>query len=203
MPKKNNVYDKHNRPDSSHSSTNRSTIKLWRPVSRNGTKDLILVENGAREFQVDGIADKGDDHTPAEGNCLSSCSVDDNNGITGNSFPLLLEILHPGSLQFSCQAAKAFLAERWKEAIAAEHVKLVLCPDLESSECMEIKNDCLIGVAGSSDIKKCGLLGNVENQLVDVGVHESSITGASKAKIRTKSEKGVKLKYIPKQKTIS
>ncbi|KAF2320437.1 hypothetical protein GH714_027511 [Hevea brasiliensis] len=95
-------------------------------------------------------------------------------------------------------SSKAFLAERWKEAIAAEHVKLVLCPDLESSECMEIKNDCLIGVAGSSDIKKCSLLGNVENQLVDVGVHESSITGASKAKIRTKSEKGSsKFKFIP------
>ncbi|KAF2315600.1 hypothetical protein GH714_040114 [Hevea brasiliensis] len=201
MPKKNNVQDKHNRPDSAHCSTNRSTIKLWRPVSRNGIKGPILVENGDRESQVDGITGKGDDYIPPNGNCLSLCSVDDDHGGMGNSFPLLQGTPHPGSLHFSCQA-KAFLAERWKEAIAAEHVKLALSPDLKSSECMEIQNECLVDVARSSDTKKC-ILGNVENQLVGVGVHESSTTGASKAKLRTKPDKGVKLKYIPKQRTIS
>lgn len=68
---------------------------------------------------------------------------------------------------------------------------------------MEILNDCLVDVAESSDIKKCSLLGNMENQLVDAGAHESSTTGASKAKFRTKPEKGAKLKYIPKQKAVS
>lgn len=80
-------------------------------------------------------------------------------------------------------------------------MKLVLSPELKSSA--DIQNGCLVDVAQSSDMKKCSLHGNVENQLVDVGSHESSTTGASKAKFRIKPEKGVKLKYIPKQRTIS
>ncbi|XP_020540645.1 uncharacterized protein LOC105648450 isoform X2 [Jatropha curcas] len=203
MPKKNNVQDKQNRLDSAQCSTNRSTIKLWRPVSRNGMKGPVVVENDIRESQVDELAEKVDDHTESSVNYLSSSSVDDNYGGTENGFPLPHGNVHAVGWQFSCDAAKAFLAERWKEAIAAEHVKLVLSSDLKSSEGIEIQNDCLVSVAQSSDTKKSGFLGNPENQLVDVVVHESSTAGAGKAKFRTKPEKGVKLKYMPKQKTIT
>lgn len=113
IPKENSVQDKHNRPDSAHCNTNRSTIKLWRPVSRNGMQGPISVDNGARESHVDGVAGKIDDYTPSNGNCLTSLSVGDNKCGTG-SFPLLPESLHPGTVHFSCQAAKAFLAEsKW------------------------------------------------------------------------------------------
>ncbi|XP_015571328.1 uncharacterized protein LOC8280997 isoform X2 [Ricinus communis] len=194
IPKKNIVQEKYNRPDSSHCSTSRSTIKLWRPVSRNGIRSPMLVENGDREFQVD-----GNDHNGSSENCPSVYSVDDNYGGTGNSSPLLQERPYPKSLWFSCQAATAFLMERWKEAIAAAHVKLVLSPELE---CMEIENNYLVDIGESSEIKKCNLIGNAENQFIEVGMHESSTSGAAKGRFKTRLEKSVKLKYIPKQKTV-
>ena len=58
MPK-NNFQDKTNKPDSVQSSTNRSTVKLWRPVSWNGTKGPPMpVQNGCRESETDVAAEK-------------------------------------------------------------------------------------------------------------------------------------------------
>ncbi|XP_050224225.1 uncharacterized protein LOC126673938 isoform X2 [Mercurialis annua] len=196
MPKKSNVQDKHNRPDSSHSNTNRSTVKLWRPVSRNGSKGLTQVENIDRESRSDRPV--VNDGNQSSENCQSLFSVDDNyDRAENNSSSLPQESPHPGGLLFSCQAAKAFLMERWKEAIADKHVTLVLSPD---SEYVEIQSDCLVDIDQSSDIKNRSLLGNnTENQSVDAGTLESSASNGGKGKFRTKPEKGVKLKYIPKQ----
>ncbi|XP_065869489.1 uncharacterized protein [Euphorbia lathyris] len=203
VPKKNNLQDKHSRPDSAHYVSNRSTIKLWRPVSRNGIKETVAVEHSARESQVNGDTCKGDDHTPFSENCLSLSSGNVSYCGTENCFPGLQDCLPAGGMQFSCQAAKAFLAERWKEAIATEHVRLVLSPDVKTSECDGIQNDNTVVLSHSSDIRKGVLIGNAENQLVDAVVLESSTVGAGKTKFRTKPEKGVKLKYIPKQRTIT
>ncbi|KAG2709861.1 hypothetical protein I3843_05G236000 [Carya illinoinensis] len=81
IPKKADIQEKSAKPDSLLSGTNRSTVKLWRPVNGNG---------GGR-----------------------------------NSDKFLEEIVCPGS---AVRAAKVFLAQKWKEAIAADHVKLVLSP---------------------------------------------------------------------------
>ena len=54
----------------------------------------------------------------------------------------------------------------------------------------------------SLDIRKQDVNGSAENHLVDVEAQESSTAGAGKAKCKTKPDKGVKLKYIPKQRTI-
>ncbi|CAN0891735.1 hypothetical protein LINGRAHAP2_LOCUS17141 [Linum grandiflorum] len=70
------------------------------------------------------------------------------------------ENLRPSMFQFSHQAAKAFLAERWKEAVAAEHVTLILTP-------------------------ASGTYRNKERRA------------------NNETEKGLKLKYIPKQRTSS
>ncbi|CAN1267462.1 hypothetical protein LINPERPRIM_LOCUS12832 [Linum perenne] len=142
-PRKDGVLlqDKHARGDSS-STHGRSTVKQWRPVSRNGTK----CETASRESQ------------------------------------------------FSSQAIKAFLAERWKEAMATEHVNLVLTPSTtEPSK------------ATGTYVHRNGNVVTPESS--ETRVEDSSSTiiggGGGKGKLRAKPEKGVKLKYIPKQRTLS
>uniref|UniRef100_A0A6M2ELG5 C2H2-type domain-containing protein n=1 Tax=Populus davidiana TaxID=266767 RepID=A0A6M2ELG5_9ROSI len=189
ISKKKNVQEKHNRPDSVQCGMNRPTVKLWRPVSRNGTKGLILVENGNRKCQPDGIDGKVEDQILFNNSSLRSCAMDDSFGGMENGSPL--GDLHRGGLQFSSHEAKAFLAERWKRAIAAEHVKLALSPDYR------------VAANHSLDIRKQDVNGSAENQLVDVEAQESSTAGAGKAKCKTKPDKGVKLKYIPKQRSIT
>jgi hypothetical protein len=230
--KKKNVQEKHNRPDSVQCGTNRSTVKLWRPVSRNGSKDLMLVENGSRECQHDNIDGKGEDQNFNDSS-PRSCAMDNTfGGMENGSLP---GGLLPGVLQFTSHEARAFLAESkfifvctctcivlfppycviilllyvhsliclaslnligyispvgWKEAIAAEHVKLALSPDYQ------------IATNHSSDTSKHNDISSAENQLVNVEAQESSTSGAGRAKYKTKPDNGVKLKYIPKQRTI-
>ncbi|KAL9338524.1 hypothetical protein Peur_070293 [Populus x canadensis] len=189
ISKKKNVQEKHNRPDSVQCGMNRPTVKLWRPVSRNGTKGLILVENGNRKCQPDGIDGKVEDQILFKNSSLRSCAMDDSFGGMENGSPL--GDLNRGGLQFSSHEAKAFLAERWKRAIAAEHVKLALSPDYQ------------VAANHSLDIRKQDVIGSAENQLVDVEAQESSTARAAKAKCKTKRDKGVKIKYIPKQRSIT
>ncbi|KAJ6410840.1 hypothetical protein OIU84_007573 [Salix udensis] len=178
ISKKKNVQEKHNRPDSVQCSMNRSTVKLWRPVSRNGMKG-----------QPDGIDCKVEDQILLNDSSLISCTMDARFGVMENGFAP--SDLHRGGLQLSSHEAKAFLTERWKQAIAAEHVKLALSPDYQ------------VAANHSLDIRKQDVIGSAENQLVDVEAQESSTAGAGKAKCKTKPDKGVKLKYIPKQRSIT
>ncbi|KAJ6688791.1 C2H2-LIKE ZINC FINGER PROTEIN [Salix koriyanagi] len=178
ISKKKNVQEKHNGPDSVQCSMNRSTVKLWRPVSRNGMKG-----------QPDGIDCKFEDQILLNDSSLISCTMDARFGVMENGFAP--SDLHRGGLQLSSHEAKAFLTERWKQAIAAEHVKLALSPDYQ------------VAANHSLDIRKQDVIGSAENQLVDVEAQESSTAGAGKAKCKTKPDKGVKLKYIPKQRSIT
>jgi hypothetical protein len=70
-------------------------------------------------------------------------------------------------------------------------VKLALSPDYQ------------VTANHSLDIRKQDVIGSAENQLVDVEAQESSTAGAAKAKCKTRPDKGVKLKYIPKQRSIT
>ncbi|KAB5532474.1 hypothetical protein DKX38_019144 [Salix brachista] len=185
--KKKNVQEKHYRPDLVQCGSSRSTVKLWRPVSRNGTKGQMIIENVSRECHHDSIDGKGEDQIFNDSS-LRSCAMDNTfGGMENDSLP---GKLLPGVMQFTSHEARAFLAERWKEAIAAEHVKLALSPGNQ------------IATNHSSDISKHNDISSAENESVDVEAQESSTSGADRAKYKTKPDNGVKLKYIPKQRTI-
>ncbi|VVA11137.1 PREDICTED: C2H2 zinc finger [Prunus dulcis] len=196
---KNNAHDKTNKPDLVHSGTNRSTVKLWRPVSRHGTKGPMAIQNGNRASEIDVVAEKGNSQNPSSENCPRSGVMDGGKDGNGNGSTHLDET---GSLRFSCRAAKDFLAQRWKEAIAADHVELVLLQDSEPPRCPDNQNDGEVESSHSLKFKR-SILGNAENRLVNVEGLEVPTAGAAKVKYRTKPEKGLKIKYIPKQSTVT
>lgn len=109
VPKKTDIQEKPINPDSSlQSGTNRSTIKLWRPVSRHGSKCPMPVQNGNVEYEVDATAaEKDNDQHPKDG-CIRLYAVNDNNGAAKNSVKLVAESIRP---QSCVHAAKAFLAQ--------------------------------------------------------------------------------------------
>jgi hypothetical protein len=95
VPKKTDIQEKPINPDSSlQSGTNRSTIKLWRPVSRHGSKCPMPVQNGNAEYEVDATA--------------AEYAVNDKNGAAKNSVKVVAESIRP---QSCVHAAKAFLAQ--------------------------------------------------------------------------------------------
>ncbi|XVE64245.1 hypothetical protein DITRI_Ditri07aG0085900 [Diplodiscus trichospermus] len=183
IPKKNNVQEMSSKFDPVQGATNRSTIKFWRPVSRFGSKSSLPVQNGVREFEVEVIAEKDGDQSSSNESCLRSCATDCSNGVVSMNRSTLEESLEPGSMLFDSHAAKAFLAQRWKDAIAGEHVTLVLSPNFESPGCSEVEID------------------SSERWMAKADAFEASTGGAAKGKLRTKPEKGAKIKYIPKQKS--
>ncbi|XP_030501370.2 uncharacterized protein LOC115716661 isoform X1 [Cannabis sativa] len=132
---KNSVQAKPNKSNPVRSGTSRSTVKHWRPVSRNGTK----VPNG----------EKG--HT---------------------------ESLLNGNSEFSSHAAQVFLAQRWKEAIAADHVKLVITSDSFPLD----ENDTHETASQTLKLRRRCILGDAENRLVNVDIVGSSTTGKAKIK---------------------
>lgn len=82
----------------------------------------------------------------------------------------------------------------WKEAISSEHVTLVICPDSEPPGCEEIQ-DLKTAACQSSDMDGCDIVANADKRL-------PATSRVVKSKPRSKkSEKGTKIKYIPKQKT--
>ncbi|KAK2653904.1 hypothetical protein Ddye_013760 [Dipteronia dyeriana] len=181
------------KPDSMQSGgANRSTVKFWRPVSRHGIKGPAgPFLNGSRESEADVITGQAGDQTLSNENCLRSSSMNDE---PGNNSSLMENGSRPGGLHFNIHAAKAFLSERWKEAIASEHVKLVLPPESESPRHPEIQTDYHVTVLQKQNVFAENLLVN------NAGALESSTgAGAVKAKFRTKPDKGAKIKYIPKQ----
>lgn len=196
MPKKNNIPEKP-KFDSNQCGANRSTVKFWRPVSRHGIKGPLPVQNGSRDSEADVNAGQAGDQTLSNESSLRSCSVDDNRIGLENTSPVE-DSTCARSLPFNIHAAKTFLSERWKEAIAAEHVTLVLPAESESSRYPEVQGD-FQGALFQSDFHRRSVFSNAENQLVNAVALESSTTGAPKApKFRIKPEKGTKIKYIPK-----
>ncbi|XWS50490.1 hypothetical protein CRYUN_Cryun12cG0091600 [Craigia yunnanensis] len=183
IPKKNNVQEMSSKLDHVQGVTNQSTNKFWRPVSRHGSKSSLPVQNGVREFEGEVIAEKDGVQTSSSESCLRSCATDGSNGVVSMNLSTLEESVEPGSLQFDSYASKAFLAQRWKEAIAGEHVTLVLSPNLDPTGCSEVEID------------------SYEKWADNPGTIEASTGGAAKGKFRTKPEKGAKIKYIPKQRS--
>ncbi|CAH9114812.1 unnamed protein product [Cuscuta epithymum] len=107
------------------------TNKLWRPVSSH-------VGSRGRQDNVDELPSKDDNNTViASRNCVRSFDMGNCNT---NSLGKVLEVdTHGKCLRFSSSAVKEFLAQRWKEAIAADHEILVLSHVPESLACLNAR----------------------------------------------------------------
>ncbi|KAA3459870.1 Transcription factor hamlet [Gossypium australe] len=181
---KDNVQEKSSKLDPVQGVTNRSTIKFWRPVSRHESKSSSPVQNGASESEVQVIAEKDGARTSSNETCLRSCSTDDIDGVVSmDLISTLKESVQPESLQFDSHTVKAILAQRWKEALAGEHVTLVLTPNLDPPGCSEIEAD------------------SSEKLVVKARAFKASTAGPARGKFRRKPEKDAKIKYIPKQRS--
>ncbi|KAK8340652.1 hypothetical protein V6Z11_A08G114200 [Gossypium hirsutum] len=181
---KNNVQERFSKHDHVQIVANRSTIKFWRPVSRQERKSSLPVQNGIRDVEVEVIAENDGVQISSSESYRRSSAVDGSDGVLRmNLSSTLKESVQPGGLQFDSNAAKAFLAERWKEAVAGEHVTLVLSSNPKPPGCSGVEID------------------SSEKWMVKAGACEASTVGAAIAKYRTKPEKGAKTKYIPKQRS--
>ena len=91
--------------------------------------------------------------------------------------------------------SNCFVDAGWKEAITADHVKLNLPSDSESSVCFETQNDPETSSAFQPS--------NFDRHAISITLEppKSSANEAGKTKLRTKFEKGAKIKYIPKVRT--
>ncbi|GAB2265183.1 hypothetical protein Dimus_000248 [Dionaea muscipula] len=172
------------RPDKIEVGVSRPTIKLWRPVSRHGNGDSLSVQNGTEEGKVNALSGTGSDYLPetcpADDNCSSnsSCSLA---VVEEEEVPL-------EGFKFSSQAAKTFLGQRWKEAMAAsDHVRLVLFPEDEPPGSPEVQDDPQVSPSSVLNHHTM-ILGNPD------------IRSSTNSKLRAEAEKGNKVRYILKQK---
>ncbi|KAK7315067.1 hypothetical protein VNO77_33599 [Canavalia gladiata] len=191
LAKQSSPRDKSRKPDLVMSSNNRLTVKHWRPVSRLETKDPSPVQRGGAE--ADAVHRPGDGQNLSDPSCLRLSSINGSDIGFEDDFSHLVGRMDRGSFQFSSHAAKVFLAHRWKEAISSNHVKLVVSPDSGPPGCQEMQ-DFKIAACQSSDVDRCNILVNAENGL-------PATSKVTQSKPRLKSEKGTKIKYIPKRKT--
>ena len=119
MPKKTYIQEKPIKPDSvsmkpdpAQSGTNRSTVKLWRPVNRQETGGSMPVQSGNRESEAGVATEKGNDLTLSDESCIRSCAMDINSSTGVNNFASQMkERPSVGGFQFSSCAAEAFLAQ--------------------------------------------------------------------------------------------
>lgn len=193
---KNSSYEEE--PDNSdnlQNGINRAAAKHWRPVSRHETRGLVPIqrcsENGLSHEKID-------DRTASDGCCQQSSALGDVRSKSRDCLDYPMEGAAVPS-QFSSVAAKAFLAQRWKEAISSDHVKLVLSADPEPLGGTQTQNDFSVAISVASDIGENSILGDAESQVSVVGLFSANSRNA-KGKIRTNTDKSVKIKYIPKQK---
>ncbi|XP_019195504.1 PREDICTED: uncharacterized protein LOC109189180 [Ipomoea nil] len=180
LSKKHDVAETRIRNDITQCSTLRATNKHWRPVSRHEIGRLDKEE---------GLSAKVDDCTVPSENGLQSCGVD--NAENNHSCQLSDGNAHAEGLLISSNAVKAFLSQRWKEAIAADHVTLVLSPDPEPPGCLNAQSDTPEATPPTS---------NFQAHTTGSGAISSFYAGNPKGKSTTKPEKSIKKKYIPKQK---
>ncbi|KAJ4954624.1 hypothetical protein NE237_011407 [Protea cynaroides] len=198
-PKQSHILEKQIKADSCQGSTNRLIVKLWRPVGRHEAGGSANIPGDKREDEADMISSECTYRNPTSENCLAHDVMDDNSSGSRKDYPMPLEdnADSRGLKLFSSRAAEAFLAQRWKEAIAGDHVKLVLSLENGPPGCLENHDDVLAPSQFVSDGCERSILGNAENRLAGVGL-EPSTTGAVKTKFRGKPEKGYRLRYIPK-----
>ncbi|XP_024968926.1 uncharacterized protein LOC112508518 isoform X1 [Cynara cardunculus var. scolymus] len=147
--------------------TNRSTVKIWRP--RHDSRGQLADSRSNKVMEEDA---KGDIEIPT---ATESCCQSNDETDECQPLPFVEDGGKPEAMLFSVDAAKAFLAQRWKEAISGDHSKLVLAEppgEGDGHESQERAENRIVSMESSS--------------------HNTNVRG----KFATK---GVKTKYIPKQ----
>ncbi|KAL2558642.1 C2H2-like zinc finger protein [Forsythia ovata] len=148
-----------------------SAIKPCIPVNRHETSGIWLVDKGSEESEGS-VFDKARNQTVCSERCMQSCSIDSDDHDGGKHRDMFSDgNAKQGGLPFCSISAKEFLAQRWKEAISANHVKLVLSSELEPPLCSGTEHNCSVA-AKTSDLHECTVNGNTEKQLV--GLEASS-----------------------------
>ncbi|KAI3458133.1 hypothetical protein Pfo_014796 [Paulownia fortunei] len=193
MLKKKNPSEKLIKANTVQSGTNRVTSKLWRPVSHGETKSILPVDRGNKDSEGGAMLKKVHDRILSSERSGQSQSTDDDDCDNPKQYRVLSdENVQRGCLPFSSVAAKEFLAQRWKEAISADHVKLVLSSGPEPPGCSDVQHDSST-VSNVSDPHECSVPGYAEQEL-----------GRSvQVKFSKKPEKSLKTKYIPKHKAVA
>ncbi|KAJ1384998.1 Zinc finger C2H2-type [Sesbania bispinosa] len=153
----------------------RFTVKLWRPVSQHGTKDPMPLQSSWTEADV--VHGKDDQNLSGQSS-LRFCNIDGSDNGFGN------DSLIGGKVD-----GERLQMER---SDLIKHVKLVVSSDSEPPGSQRVQ-DCELAACQSSNVDRCSNLANTENRL-------PATSGVAKSKPRMKPEKGIKIKYIPKQK---
>lgn len=183
------IHERPVKPEAAQSTANRSTVKLWRPVSRNDNGGQPPSQNGVDACEVGDTRNNSDEvQQTCEAQTCSNFHEENHASVEGG--------LQRDS-GFSSHVAEAFLAKRWKEAIASYHVKLVL-PDARPPEYPQVHCNSQETLY-SSKMEQRGILHSAENRLESYTNLE--LSAAVKSKTRAKPEKGSKVKYIPKQRS--
>ncbi|XP_074573042.1 uncharacterized protein LOC141829465 isoform X1 [Curcuma longa] len=183
-----------------------STAMLWKPVSHHENRsDTNSVSNMRKEnFGV-----------PLCGEFTDSMSADKTNfsldGRMNDASEAQQDLLavqsSAGPILFSSKIAEAFLAQRWKEAIVSDHVRLVLPSEAEVlDEYDTAENDNYEIMPESCEPDGVGKGHDSFGGGRSIGAYKLSPVSGSielsysfKPKFRTKTEKNSKLKYVPKQ----
>ncbi|PWA93410.1 Zinc finger, C2H2 [Artemisia annua] len=165
--------------------SNCSTLELSRTQQ---DTTYQLAESSSRE------AEKEADETMPTLSYNDSCELNGNNSEgTNASHPQMEDGSNQEGMPFSVPAAKAFLAQRWKEAASGDHVKLVISSSEPPCQFNTQNNHYL------SESQERVVLANTENRLENMVAVGSPTHGNVKPQYRTKPKKGMKTKYIPKQ----
>ncbi|XP_059304772.1 uncharacterized protein LOC132056541 isoform X1 [Lycium ferocissimum] len=176
MPNKCNLVVKPAKQDALQGGSNGAAVKLRRPVGRHGS---------GQHPEEPVITGKLDNQTSSTENSLPSCSMDNPIGkqvSDGN--------VNQG-LGFCSISARAFLSQRWKEAISGDHVTLVLSNDSEVSGHPDAQNGSSEAALASDD-QDHGILVKADNQQANTGVFNLSSHGNSKHKFRQKPDRSTK-----------
>ncbi|CAN4085891.1 unnamed protein product [Withania somnifera] len=190
IPKKCNLVTKPAKEDALQGGSNGPAVKLWRPVSRNGSGQHP--EEAVTTGNLDNLALSTE-------NSLQSCSMDNPIGKSKNyARQVTYGSVHHG-VGFCSISAKAFLSRRWKEAIAGDHVTLVLSNDTEVSGHPDAQNGSSEAAPASND-QEHDILVKADNQQANNRVSNLSSYGNSRIKFRQKPDMSIKTRYIPKQK---
>lgn len=149
--KQSNDVKEHANSHDLHASGSRIFFKQWRPLSVKETTFQLPYQN-VQDLADEIVPEKLAGQDASDGFCQQSVTSDENHRQSPSEdslnhkesidcSPSLSQVaavreepdaVTPG-LEFPSVAARAFLAERWKDAISAEHVKLVLSPEPATS----------------------------------------------------------------------
>ncbi|XP_072978724.1 uncharacterized protein [Typha angustifolia] len=188
--------------DSSLNVNNLSEVKVQRPVGWHENGDSAKANGNDVKIEKDNLS--SETANPILVGCFPSYGAHENNlesYVKDSTAAHMTSDLH-GPILFSSKYAEAFLSQRWKDAIAADHVELVLPPETDASDCLDTCEG--VGTTTRLEPLDCygrSILGSAENRMGGLGPVDMAFT-VSKPKIRPKPEKICKLKYVPKQRNI-